>query len=176
MKMTTRSSFILLILLLGLFRPASGQEQPLKDYADKHKDRKLCFYPSTLRMINIGKNPDFNELVSGIEKLLVYTLDSAAKADQSYTEIIPTYKDLGFEEYASAYGGETNFFLYGKEAEKDNQFVGVFRNGEELMAFYMHGNIGWQSIPKLMMSFREDEIINILNLNEEKFENDPDNP
>lgn len=170
----TKSSFVFLFILPGLFHPVLAQEQPLKDYADKHNELKLCFYPSTLRMINIAKNPDYYELVNGIEKLLVYTLDSTAKADQSYNEIITSYQKLGFEEYASAYGGETNFFLYGKEKEKDNQFVGVFKNDEQVMAFYMHGNIAWQSIPKLMQSFQKDDMINIFNLNEKNFENDPD--
>jgi hypothetical protein len=172
--MTSRISIIILFVLLGLFLPVTGQEQPLKDYADAHKDKKFCFYPSTLRMINIKKNPDFNELVSGIEKLLVYALDSAAKADQSYTEIINSYQEIGFEEYASAYGGETNFFLYGKEEAEDNQFVGVFKNEDEVMAFYMHGNIAWQSIPKLLQSFQEGDVMNIFTLNEKQFENDPD--
>jgi hypothetical protein len=162
--MITKSSIVFLIILLGLFRPVSGQEQPLKDYADAHKESKFCFYPSTLRMINIAQNPDYNDLVNGIEKLLVYSLDSSAKADQSYKDIINSYREIGFEEYAAMYGGKTNFFLYGKENKDENQFVGVMKSEDEVYAFYMRGQIGWQKIPALMQNFQSEDVMNIFDL------------
>ena len=152
-------------LLAGVLPSLKAQETPLKDYADAHKDRKFCFYPSTLRMINLSKNHDYNELVNGIEKMLVYTLDSAAKASQSYKSIITSYKKSGFEEYVSMSGGTTNFIMYGKESKDENQFVGVMKSEDALYAFYLRGRIGWQNIPALMQSFQSDDMINIFELN-----------
>lgn len=152
------------LLLGGLFTSLGAQETPFKEYADAHKDRKFCFYPSTLRMINIAQNPDYNEMVNGIEKLLVYTLDSAASANNNYKEIISEYQNLGFEEYAAMYGGKTNFFLYGKENKDENQFVGVMKMDDAVYAFYLRGRIGWQKIPDLMQSFKNGDVINIFDL------------
>ena len=163
--MVNISKLILLFLLMaGMLPSLKAQETPFKAYADTHKDRKFCFYPSTLRMINIAKNPDYNELVNGIEKLLIYTLDSAAKAGQSYKSIITTYKKIGFEEYVTMAGGKTNFILYGKENKDENQFVGVMKSEDAVYAFYMRGQIGWQKIPALMQSFQSEDVMNIFDL------------
>jgi len=145
-----------------------AQETPFKKYADAHKERKFCFYPSTLRMINIAKNPDYYELVNGVEKLLVYTLDSAAKANQSYKGLITSYKKIGFDEYVTMAGGKTNFILYGKENKNENQFIGVMKSEDAMYAFYLRGMIGWQKIPALMQSFQADDMINIFDLNKQK--------
>jgi len=167
--MTNISKLILVFwLLAGLFPALHAQETPFKNYADAHKDRKFCFYPSTLRMINIAQNPDYYELVNGIEKLLVYTLDSAAKANQSYNGLITSYRKIGFDEYVSMSGGKTTFILYGKENKAENQFVGVMKSEDAMYAFYLRGRIGWQKIPALMQSFQTGDMINIFDLNKQK--------
>jgi hypothetical protein len=162
-------------LLTGVLPSLKAQETAFKAYADTHKDRKYCFYPSTLRMINIAKNPDYYELVNGIEKLLVYTLDSAAKAGQSYKSLITSYKKIGFEEYVTVAGGKTTFILYGKESKDENQFVGVMKSEDAMYAFYLRGRIGWQKIPALMQSFQTDDMINIFDLNKQKSGKRPQN-
>lgn len=174
--MTNISKVIIVFwLLAGFFPSLKAQEAPFKVYGEAHKERKFCFYPSTLRMINIAQNPDYNELVNGIEKLLVYTLDSAAKASQSYKSIITSYKKIGFEEYVSVAGGKTNFILYGKENKDENQFVGVMKSEDAMYAFYLRGRIGWQKIPALMQSFKSDDMINIFQLNKQKSGKRPQN-
>ena len=80
-KKKTTILISLLALMGWLPSSISAQEDPLKNYADTCRDLKLCFYPSTLRMINLNNNPDLDELVSGVEKLLVYSLDSSARAN-----------------------------------------------------------------------------------------------
>jgi hypothetical protein len=162
-------------LMVGMFTTLKAQETPFKDYADAHKDRKYCFYPSTLRMLNRAHNPDYYVMVNDIEKLLVYTLDSAAKASHSYQAMITTYKKTGFEEYASITGGKTIFLLYGKENKHENQFVGVMKNENAFYAFYLRGQVGWQKIPALMKTFESDDMINIFDLNKQKSGKRPQN-
>jgi hypothetical protein len=161
----TSKLYLVFCLLLGLLPSLKAQETAFKAYADNHKERKFCFYPSTLRMINIAKNPDYYDLVNGIEKMLVYTLDSAAKASQSYKSIITSYQKIGFEEYVNVAGRNTDFIMYGKENKNENQFVGVMKSEDALYAFYLRGRIGWQKIPALMQSFQADDMINIFELN-----------
>lgn len=167
--MTNISRVIVLFCLLsGLFPVLHAQETPFKAYADAHKDRKYCFYPSTLRMINIGHNPDYNELVNGIKKLLVYTLDSAAKAGPSYKGMIASYRKAGFDEYVTMAGGKTTFILYGKANKPESQFVGVMKSEDAMYAFYLRGRVAWQKIPAMMQSFQSDDLINIFDLKKQK--------
>jgi len=158
-----------LLILTGLFLGAFSQEQPLKDFAEDRRDNKFCFYPSTLRMINLTNNPDFDELVNGIEKLLIYNLDSAARADKSYKEIITTYQQLHFEEYASAYGGEMNFYVYGKEDTKTTEYIGIIKQEDILTAFYIRGQIALNKLPRLIQSMGEGDFINPFDFNLEDF-------
>lgn len=97
-------TLISILLLAGLFQPLLSQEETLKDYAEDRRERKFCLYASTLRMINISQNEDYDEMVNGIEKLLIYKLDSTARADKSYKEMLATYRENGFEEYMVMYG------------------------------------------------------------------------
>lgn len=167
MKSTT--ILISLIILLGLSWDIEAQEQPLKDFAEDRKDRKFCFYPSTLRMVNLANNTDFDDLVSGIEKLLIYNLDSTARADKSYKEIITTYQELDFEEYASAYGGGLNFYVYGKENRKETEYIGIVKQDDLLTAFYMRGEIAMNKIPRLIQSMSKGDFINPFDFNLDDF-------
>ena len=156
-KRTTLISLFIAFLLGGI---AYGQEQPLKDYAEDRRERKFCFYPSTLRMINVANNPDFDELVSGIDKLLIYNLDSASRADKSYKNMLADYEQIEYEEYASAHGGGLTFYVYGKETGKTTQYIGILRRESSLTAFYMKGNIALNKLPGLMQSMGEGDFIN----------------
>lgn len=167
--MTKKKILIKLLLLLVFVSPVLSQEQPLKDFAEDRRERKFCFYPSTLRMINIANNPDFDELVSGIDKLLIYNLDSATRAGKSYKQILTTYQELEFEEYASAYGGGLNFYVYGKEKRNGTEYIGIIRRDEVLTAFFMKGNIALNKLPQLMQSLSEGDFINPFDFNIDDF-------
>lgn len=168
--MTAKKTVLISLFLLTAFvGPILAQEQPLKDYAEDRKENKFCFYPSTLRMVNLANNPDFNDMVSGIEKLLIYNLDSTAKADKDYKAVLTAYQDLGFEEYASAYGGDLNFYIYGKEAGKSTEYIGVLKRDDMLAAFYMRGQLSVSALPRLMQSMGEGEFINPFDFNLDDF-------
>ena len=160
----TKGKFIATIFFLTVFLSLNGQESRFKDFAENHKDRAFCFYPSTLRMLNIGGNPDFNNMVSGIEKLLVYKLDSISGADKLYNPMLDEYRKDGFEEYIAVKGGGNDMFLLGDERGKMNEFVGVVINEEISITFFLRGNIGWDEIPKIMNSIQDGEFIDILDL------------
>lgn len=150
---------------LVFIRPVFAQEQPLKDFAEDRKERKFCFYPSTLRMINLSHNPDFDELVNGIDKLLIYNLDSAAKANDAYRQIIDSYQKLNYDEYASAYGGGINFYIYGKERNHYSEYIGIIRRDDLLTAFYLRGHLSVSKLPELIQSMGEGDFVNPFDFN-----------
>lgn len=161
-KATTRISFTL--LLLGLFaQPLFAQELPLKKILGDKQERTFALYASTLRMINLSGNQEYNEMVSGVEKILIYRLDSATRANKSYLEIEPAYLEEGFEEYAKAFGGKWDMVLLGKE-EGINQFVGFLGEKNNIFAFYMRGEIDWEKIPTLINTLRNDELLDLIKL------------
>ncbi len=169
--MTNLRILINILLFAGLTLPAFSQEQPLKDYAEDRRERKFCLYPSTLRMLNMTQNEGFNEMVSGIEKLLIYNLDSAARADRSYTEVFKTYQELGYEEYMAMYGGGRTMYLYGNENKKPYEFIGVFGDDDMALAIYLRGMVNWGKIPELIKTIQEGDVLNIFDLNSNNFEN-----
>jgi len=166
--MTIKFSFVILFLV-GLLVPAKAQEKPLKDYADSRKERKFCFYPSTLRMINISHNPDFDKMVNGIAKLLVYNLDSTARAEKSYKKVLDSYRDMGYEELASMTGGKSQVYLLGKEEKHENEFVGFFETTDNISAFYLRGRVDFSTLPRLINAVKKDDFINIFDFNTSDF-------
>lgn len=147
---------------MGLTGPLFAQESVVKDYAETRRDRKFCFYPSTLRMINLSGNPEFNEMVKPIQKMLVYTLDSATRAEKSYVKLPEKFQKNGFEEYITMYGAGNNMFVFGKESSEE--MVGIFGLDEQLIAFYIRGNVNWQKIPQLMTTMKDNEILQFFDL------------
>lgn len=172
MTMKKIAILISIIFIVGLFHPLLSQEQLLKDYAEDRRERKFCLYPSTLRMINISQKEEYNEMVNGVEKLLIYKLDSTARADKSYKEMLSAYQDTGYEEYISMFGGSTQMFLYGKSQEQ-TEFIGVFREEDIALAFYLRGKIGWNKIPDLIQTMQSGDMLNFLDFKTGNFGKNP---
>ncbi len=154
-----QKTFSLLLLLLSI--TTTAQESIIKEFSEPRRPRRwlnpICLYPSTLRMINISGNPDYNELVNDIEKILIYTLDSATTVSDDYDSWISDYEEIGFEEYISLYGEQT-MKIYGKEEE----YVGVVKAEGRLLTFYLRGAIPFHKIPTLINSFGEGDFLNIV--------------
>lgn len=153
-----------------VFLSVNGQEDLFKDFAENHKERAFCFYPSTLRMLNISGNHEFNEIVNDIDKLLVYKLDSISGADKLYIKMIDEYKSNGFEEFVFIQGGGNDMYLLGSPQEEDKEYVGIVINNEISLAFFLKGDIGWEQIPKMISSFQNGDFIDVLDLNFTEFD------
>ncbi|WP_370087591.1 hypothetical protein [Ekhidna sp.] len=135
-----------------------AQESIIKDFAEPRRPTRwmnpLCFYPSTLRMINITQDPNFNELVNDIEKVLIYTLDSATVASKTYTSFLKDYEAVGYEEYMTMLG-QQEIRIIGKKQE----YVGVMASEGRAMAFYLRGDIPFAKIPTLIQTFQSDDVL-----------------
>ncbi len=157
-------------LFISVFLVVSAQEDKFKDFAEEHSDRAFCFYPSTIRMLNVGNNPEFNNMVSDIEKILVYKLDSISIADKLYSSMLDDFRSLGYEEFISVNGGGMETRLLGNLQNPVNQYIGVFINDDISLTFYMKGDISLEKIPNLISSFNNDDFINIMDLDFNEFE------
>ena len=152
---------LLSTLLFALAVSTFGQESIIKEFSEPRRPTRwlnpICLYPSTLRMVNISGNSDFNALVNDIEKVLIYTLDSATIISDDKTSWIKDYEEIGYEEYISLYGKQM-MRIYGK----DEEYVGIMSAEDRLLTFYLRGNIPFHKIPTLINSFREEDFLDIV--------------
>jgi hypothetical protein len=113
-------------------------------------------------MINIGDNPEFDEFVNNINKLLVYKLDSVSVADKLYTGMLDDFKKSGYEEVISIVGGGnlTSVMISPKNIE--NQLVGIIITNNISIAVYMNGTVDYAKIPNLISTINDGSFINIL--------------
>ena len=153
---------ISIILFVMLTNGLHAQESIVKDYVEGKATRSLCFYPSTLRMINLKNNEDFNELVSTVEKLLLYVLDSTHAASGSYLSLISEADEAGFEEYASMSGGSMAMYVLGKTSAKTD-VIGVLDDSEKLYVLYLKGLPELQKIPALINAMQTQGLSEFLN-------------
>ncbi|WP_462248243.1 DUF4252 domain-containing protein [Ekhidna sp.] len=152
---------LLAIALTLIILPTIAQESIIKDFSEPRRPTKwmnpICLYPSTLRMINLAQDPNFNEMVNDIEKILVYTLDSATAVSKGYKEMLKEYEAEGFEEYVTVYG-EQHMRIIGKEEE----YIGIVSTKENAIAFYLRGEIPFGKIPTLLQSFQSSDMLPLL--------------
>ncbi|WP_420318284.1 hypothetical protein [Ekhidna sp.] len=152
---------LLLILSLSFSLIIVAQESIIKEFAEPRRTTRwmnpLCFYPSTLRMVNITQDPNFNELVNDIEKVLIYTLDSATVASKDYKSWLKEYEAIGYEEYITIYGTQEIRIL-----GKDQEYVGVLAAEGRAAAFYLRGEIPFAKIPELIQSFQSDDMLPLI--------------
>ncbi len=152
---------IAILLWIGALGPLFAQEGPLKSYAEDNRERKFCFYPSTLRMINIQGDTLINDVISDIRKLLVYKLTSE-RLDKELRDVFTTYEEKGFEEYARVYGAGNDIILMGKERFGQDEYVGVAGSDGQYFAFYMRGDIRWDKVPTVIERIRDNPILDTL--------------
>ena len=164
MTTTIRLKAFLITVLTLTFLYSNAQESQFKEFAEEHNDRAFCFYPSTLRMLNIDNNPEFDQVVNGVEKLLIYKLDSISIADKLYVDMTDSFKSLQFEEVISIMGGGNTTSVLVSPQGVQNQFVGVIVSDDISVVFYLKGDIGWAKIPKILDSFNDENFINVMDL------------
>ena len=153
---------LLLILFTSfLIGFTSAQESIIKDFGYTRRPSKwmnpICLYPSTLRMINVSGDSEFNKLVNDIEKVLIYTFDSATVVTKSYGDLIKSYEEVGYEEYITMYGKQLI-----KIIGKKNEYVGIMAVEDNAIGFYLRGDIPFAKIPELMRNFQEGDLLPIV--------------
>ena len=157
-------------IILGAFSPLFAQDRLLKSALGETFDRKICLYPSTLRMANLERNEEVDEVVNDIRKVLIFTFSPPSELKE-LSETMDQYQERGFEEYATMHGGRQLMKILGKENEA---YVGYFGNPQQSMAFYIDGTLRWEKIPSLMRTLQTSQLMNFFDL--ANMELDGDNP
>ncbi len=149
MRLTFVTRIVLLVVGLFLFLGGTALSQSktlLKLKEDEKIVHPFYFYPSTLRMINLGGDKTYNDLVKDVRKLIFFKLksDSFGAEDFDLTLEKLMTEEL-YEEYIVVEGGDQEIHMVGKT--NSTVMLGYYDD-----AYYMaelQGNIDVMRVPEL---------------------------
>jgi hypothetical protein len=156
------SVFLLLPMML------SAQNHILTEFVELHKPGlTLHFYPSTLRMVNLERNPQFDEMIRHVKKARFYNLDTGTVAPEDIGRLAGQLAASGFEQLMFMKSEEMDIQLWGIEA-KEPETIMISQTGHEVMILEIVGMVNIAKVPKLMDTFDDNAFLDVLNLNQKK--------
>ena len=154
----------ILIFFLLFLSASCQQKDPLNDFLeDRNTGLILHFYPSTLRMINIDQNEEYNKMIREVEKARFIRLDSGQFTKEEISELITSLQSEGYEEVMSFRDKKQDISVLAME-KKIPEFVMLSRAPDQVMILEMKGMVNVAKIPKLTQTFSENGFLNVLDL------------
>ena len=115
---------------------------------DNKTDLSLFFTPSTLRMINLQNNEEFDDMVKDIKKMTFLKLNrNQFDLTQFYDVVSELQKEEDLEEYIVIDGKEQKLYLLGKESPTSTVAMAYFQG--DYYAVDIAGSISISELPKL---------------------------
>ncbi|WP_420580856.1 hypothetical protein [Reichenbachiella sp.] len=122
---------------------------------EKLTSMDLHFYPSTLRMVNLDNNEEFNRLIQDIEKLVFFKMNGKFETIDMYNLVNQLQSNEAFEEYVVVDGPTKKFYLLGRE--KPAETIGLALMNEEHFVFDIAGSLELKELPKLYQYISEND-------------------
>lgn len=161
----------LFILFIILSYSCFSQSSVITDFKENHElALSLYFYPSTLRMINIDRNVEYDEMIRDIKKARFFKMDSGAVSKTELNKLIAELVKEGFEEVMFVKNKGNDVRVWGKE-KRIPELIIISKSDEELMLLEINGMINIAKIPKLTQTFNRDGFLDVLNLTGKKNRN-----
>lgn len=127
----------------------------------------LYFYPSTLRMVNLDRNKEFDALIRNIKKARFFRMDSGMVTKDDLQKLTEELLDEGFEEMMFIKNKDMDVKVWGIEKRTPETII-ISRADHEVMLLEVNGMINIAKIPRIMEAFNENAFLDVLNLNEKK--------
>ncbi|WP_456461777.1 hypothetical protein [Reichenbachiella sp.] len=135
---------------------ANAQSSAITDLKeDQLTNMSLYFYPSTLRMVNLDNNEEFNRLIQDIEKLIFFKMNGKFETIDMYNLVNHLQSNEDFEEYVVVDGPTKKFYLLGRE--KPTETVGIALLENEHFVFDVAGSLELKELPKLYQYISEND-------------------
>jgi len=155
---------LILFLLIHSSLESLAQNSVVTDFKENHATAlSLYFYPSTLRMVNLEKNQDFNDMIRDVKKARFFRMDSAAVSNEDLREFTASLTKDGFEEIMFMKNKEMDLRIFGVEKRTPETII-ISKNQHEVMVLEVNGMINVAKIPKIMESFNKNAFLDVLNL------------
>ncbi len=172
--------FILSSSLILLSVAGYSQCKTIANWAEGREGlNNLCFYPTTLRMINISKDESFNKMVKDIDKLkIVISNNKKPLKKEELTTLKNGIKSENYNDLIQFRRGNESFFVYVKEKhEKPVGFAGIISSDSSLVLIDLDGYISPEIIQQLIEGKLNvgaiTKIYDITQLGENKKQNPP---
>ena len=164
-----------LILLLNL-TVLLAQSETVADFREQHATRQDFFlYPSTLRMVNLDKNPDLYKLVHDVDKLQILLFDRPSVDRSAVQQLRQGIRGEDYEELISfrQQGSQITVYAQGNSPTLDG-VVGVVDNQQTLALIDLEGFVDLPALMRLMQGdYDFSPMTNLVNLSlKEQAEND----
>lgn len=146
-------SIFCLIIISLIPAGLKAQSQTIGNWAEKNQGfTKLCFYPTTLRMINLNHDSSFYTIVKDIKKLKIVMVNDKKLIRQG--DIIALKQGIRAENYKDMVQmrqGKNSFSVFIKENhEKPVGFTGIIDSDESLIVIDLEGYISPEVIQQLI--------------------------
>ena len=158
---------IVFTFLLTIFSLSSNaQNSVVTDFKENHATTlSLYFYPSTLRMVNIERNPEFDEMIREIKKARFFKMDSGAVSQNDLKELSAKLINEGFEEVMFVKNKDMDIRVWGIE-NINPELIIISKAEEEVILLEINGMINIAKIPKLAETFNQNAFLDVLKLNQ----------
>lgn len=131
----------------------SAQSKTIADWTENRGGlRKLCFYPTTLRMVNISKDQSFNEMVKDIDKLKVIISDNKVPVKkEDVTNLKAGILKENFKDMVQVRRGKESVYVFIREKhEKPVGFAGIIYSENSFILIDLEGYLSPEVIQKLI--------------------------
>lgn len=162
--------------LLCALTPLRAQSSTVADFREQHATSQDFFlYPSTLRMINLDKNPDLYKLVHDVEKLQILLFDQSSVDGSAMQQLRQGIQKETYEELISfrQQGSQIAVYARGDSPTLDG-VVGVVDNQQTLALIDLEGFVDLPALMRLVQGgYDFSPMTNLVNLSlKEQTEND----
>jgi len=157
-----RNAFLFLLLFISI--SCSAQNSAVTEFKENHGAAlSLYFYPSTLRMINLERNQEFDEMIRHVKKARFFRMDSGSVTKEDLQSLTAKLSEYGFEEIMMVRNKKMDMRIWGLDRRTPETIV-ISKNGYEVMLLEVEGMINVAKLPKIMESFNENAFLNVLDL------------
>jgi hypothetical protein len=160
---------IFLLLSVVFFFGSCQQKDSLRTFRENHPvDMTLAFYPSTLRMVNLAKNEEYNQLIKGIEKGRYFKVNKTDSTQQAIHTLTQGLIEEGYTEIMTIKGSANDMMVYLLESQPPVTVV-ITEREKEYMILEIKGMVNITKLPRLIDSFNNDEaFLNIFSMYDTK--------
>ena len=135
--------------------------------ASRETSLELYLYPSTIRMLNLGRNQDFDEIVKDIRKARIFKLDSGTVSPMDLRQLSDVLKQKGYDDLLTFQRNDLDLQVLSLEKPVPEFLIISMQKGSCLLV-EIEGLINVARIPKLVDSFEKNAYLDILHLTEIK--------
>ncbi|GEM_PF-3246153 len=154
----------LIILLFALLIFGCDTRDSITRFSeDNHMDREYYVYPSTLRMINLEQNEDFNELIEDLVKGRYFSIEKKAESKELIDGLRADLVEEGFEEVMTFHNSKADAGVYILDARAP-RIAAIIELENEYNVIDVEGMLNVTKIPQLLENFDDEKFLNIIDI------------